>query len=106
MTQTNIATRRANAKSAIAVVTMAAATYVSLIVANGLSPAAAQNWTTYQAPGSPFTTHTGPHGWSGSTYQAPDSPFSSSTFHGPHGQTRTCQTYQAPGSPFSSTTCH
>lgn len=70
------------------------------------SPAMAQNWTTYQAPGSPFTSYTGPNGWSGSAYQAPGSPFSSSTFNGPHGQTRTCQTYQAPGSPFSSTTCN
>lgn len=68
-------------------------------------PVMAQNWTSYQAPGSPFTSYTGPNGWSGTTYQAPGSPFSNTTINGPHGQMQQCTTYQAPGSPFASTNC-
>jgi hypothetical protein len=70
------------------------------------APVLAQTWTTYQAPGSPFTELTGPNGWNGTTYQAPASPFTETTIRGPRGQTRQCTTYQAPGSPFAETSCH
>lgn len=77
---------------------------LAAILATGA--AQAQQWNRFQAPGSPFTTYTGPNGWSGNTFQAPGSPFSNTTIQGPNGQQQHCSTFQAPGSPFASTTCN
>jgi hypothetical protein len=79
---------------------------VAVSLAAMAGPVLAQTWSTYQAPGSPFTDLTGPHGWHGDAYQAPGSPFTDTTIYGPHGQVQRCSTYQAPGSPFADTTCH
>ena len=69
------------------------------------SPALAQ-WSSFTFPGSPYTSHNGPDGWTGSSFRFPGSPYTDTTFTGPNGQTRHCSTFQFPGSPYTTTNCN
>jgi len=68
-------------------------------------PAAAQ-WQSYHAPGSSFTEHTGPNGWSAESYHSPGSSWTDTTIRGPQGQRRNCSTYHYRGTSFSDTDCN